>query len=405
MKIDPVELTKKLISFRSITPKDDGAIEYIAKILKKNGFKCEILEFGNSEDKVKSLYAKYTNGVPNLCFAGHVDVAPPGQLKDWVYDPFNPKIRDGILYGRGAADMKSGVAAFIAAMVNFIIGEFQFNGSISALITSAEESMEEHGTKAVLEWMESKQKKMDYCIVAEPTSSERLGDTIKIGRRGSATFKLICYGKQGHVAYPELADNPIYKMISILSKIRNTTLDNGNKYFQPSSCEVTTIDVGNSADNLIPKLIVASFNIRYNDMQTPNNLCKLIDEICSSITRDYTLSIYNSRGVFLSTPDKNTNIMLDAINKVTSIDAKMSTSGGTSDAAFIKNICPVIEFGMVNKTAHQIDECVLVDDIHKLTAIYKEFIKNYFHFTNKIVNQINVVSNIPDSPLLAQSIF
>ncbi|WP_264682930.1 MULTISPECIES: succinyl-diaminopimelate desuccinylase [unclassified Wolbachia] len=398
MKIDPVELTKKLISFKSITPKDDGAIEHIAAILKKSGFECEILEFG---DKVKNLYAKYINGVPNLCFAGHVDVVPPGELKDWISDPFKPEIRDGMLYGRGAADMKSGIAAFIAAIVDSVAGKFRFSGSISALITSAEESTEEHGTKAVLEWMKSKQKKIDFCIVGEPTSSEKLGDTIKIGRRGSATFKLICHGKQGHVAYPELADNPIYKMISILSKIKDTTFDTGNKYFQPSHCEITTIDVGNNTNNLIPSSIAAGFNIRYNNTQTPDVLYKMIDEICSSVTNDYKLSMQSSRNVFLSTPDRNTDIMLDAINKITGIDAVLSTNGGTSDAAFIKDICPVIEFGMINKTAHQVNECVSIDDIHKLTAIYKEFIKNYFYPTNKILNQINVIGNTPDGPLLA----
>lgn len=398
MKIDPVELTKKLISFKSITPKDDGAIEHIAAILKKSGFECEILEFG---DKVKNLYAKYINGVPNLCFAGHVDVVLPGELKDWISDPFKPEVRDGMLYGRGAADMKGGVAAFIAAIVDSVAGKFRFSGSISALITSAEESTEEHGTKAVLEWMKSKQKKIDFCIVGEPTSSEKLGDTIKIGRRGSATFKLICHGKQGHVAYPELADNPIYKMISILSKIKDTTFDTGNKYFQPSHCEITTIDVGNNTNNLIPSSIAAGFNVRYNNTQTPDVLYKMIDEICTNVTNDYKLSMQSSRNVFLSTPDRNTDIMLDAINKMTGIDAVLSTNGGTSDAAFIKDICPVIEFGMINKTAHQVNECVSIDDIHKLTAIYKEFIKNYFYPTNKILNQINVIGNTPDGPLLA----
>ncbi|WP_264376163.1 MULTISPECIES: succinyl-diaminopimelate desuccinylase [unclassified Wolbachia] len=398
MKIDPVELTKKLISFKSITPKDDGAIEHIAAILKKSGFECEILEFG---DKVKNLYAKYINGVPNLCFAGHVDVVPPGELKDWISDPFKPEIRDGMLYGRGAADMKSGIAAFIAAMVDSVAGKFRFSGSISALITSAEESAEEHGTKEVLEWMKSKQKKIDFCIVGEPTSSEKLGDTIKIGRRGSATFKLICHGKQGHVAYPDLADNPIYKMVSILSKIKDTTFDTGNKYFQPSHCEITTIDVGNNTNNLIPSSIAAGFNVRYNNTQTPDVLYKMIDAICTNVTNDYKLSMQNSRDVFLSNPDRNTDIMLDAINKITGIDAVLSTSGGTSDAAFIKDICPVIEFGMINKTAHQVNECVSIDDIHKLTAIYKEFIKNYFYPTNKILNQINVIGNTPDGPLLA----
>ncbi|MGL9688654.1 MAG: succinyl-diaminopimelate desuccinylase [Wolbachia sp.] len=401
MKIDPAELTKKLISFKSITPRDNGAIEHIAAILKKSGFDCRILEFGDSETRVKNLYAKYINGVPNLCFAGHVDVVPPGQLKDWQSDPFKPEVRNGMLYGRGATDMKSGVAAFITAMVNLIEEKFQFNGSISALITSAEESTEEYGTKAVLEWMESKQKKIDYCIVAEPTSSEKLGDTIKIGRRGSATFKLVCYGRQGHVAYPDLANNPIYKMMSILDKVKNTTFDHGNRYFQPSNCEITTIDVGNDTDNLIPGSVTASFNIRYNNMQTPGSLYKLIDGICSSVTNDYKLSMYSSRDAFLSTPDRDTDIMLDAINKVTNIDAVLSTSGGTSDAAFIKDVCPMIEFGMINKTAHQVNECVSVDDIHKLTAIYKEFIKNYFYPTNKILNQINVIGNIPDGPLLA----
>lgn len=398
MKIDPVELTKKLISFKSITPKDDGAIEHIAAILKKSGFECEILEFG---DKVKNLYAKYINGVPNLCFAGHVDVVPPGELKDWISDPFKPEVRDGMLYGRGAADMKGGVAAFIAAIVDSVAGKFRFSGSISALITSAEESTEEHGTKAVLEWMKSKQKKIDFCIVGEPTSSEKLGDTIKIGRRGSATFKLICHGKQGHVAYPDLADNPIYKMVSILSKIKDTTFDTGNKYFQPSHCEITTIDVGNNTSNLIPGSIAAGFNVRYNNTQTPDVLYKMIDAICANVTNDYKLSMQSSRDVFLSITDRNTDIMLDAINKITGIDAVLSTNGGTSDAAFIKDICPVIEFGMINKTAHQVNECVSIDDIHKLTAIYKEFIKNYFYPTNKILNQINVIGNTPDGPLLA----
>ncbi|MGL9681654.1 MAG: succinyl-diaminopimelate desuccinylase [Wolbachia sp.] len=401
MKIDPAELTKKLISFKSITPMDNGAIEHIAAILKKSGFDCRILEFGDGKTKVKNLYAKYINGVPNLCFAGHVDVVPPGQLKDWQSDPFKTEVRNGMLYGRGATDMKSGIAAFIAAMVNLIKEKFQFNGSISALITSAEESTEEYGTKAVLEWMESMQKKIDYCIVAEPTSSEKLGDTIKIGRRGSVTFKLVCYGRQGHVAYPDLADNPIYKMMSILDKVKNTTFDHGNRYFQPSNCEITTIDVGNDTDNLIPDSVTASFNIRYNNMQTPGDLYKLIDEMSSSVTNDYKLFMYSSRDAFLSTPDRDTDIMLDAINKVTNINAVLSTSGGTSDAAFIKDVCPVIEFGMINKTAHQVNECVSVDDIHKLTAIYKEFIKNYFYPTNKIVNQINIIDNIPDGPLLA----
>lgn len=399
MKIEPVEITKKLISFESITPKDGGAIEYISTILKRSGFDCKILEFGNDKHKVKNLYAKYINGIPNLCFAGHVDVVPPGQLKDWTSNPFKPEVRNGILYGRGACDMKSGVAAFIAAMVNLIAEKFQFNGSVSALITSAEESTEECGTKAVLEWMESKQKKIDYCIVAEPTSSEKLGDTIKIGRRGSATFKLICYGKQGHVAYPDLADNPIYKIIAILNKIKSITFDHGNKYFQPSNCEITTVDVGNNTNNLIPGSVTACFNIRYSNTQTPDGLHMLIDGVCSSITKDYQLSMHNSRDVFLSTPDRNTDIMLDAISKVTNIDAMLSTSGGTSDAAFIKGICPVIEFGMVNKTAHQINECVLVDDIYKLTAIYKEFIKNYFFSDNKIISEINIVGNA-GGPLL-----
>lgn len=401
MKIDPVELTKKLISFESITPQDCGAIEYIAKILKKSGFDCKILEFGDSVVKVKNLYAKYINGIPNLCFAGHVDVVPPGDLKDWISGPFKPEVRNGMLYGRGAADMKSGVAAFIAAMVNLISEKFRFNGSISTLITSAEESTEEYGTKAVLEWMQSKQKKIDYCIVAEPTSSEKLGDTIKIGRRGSSTFELMCYGKQGHVAYPDLADNPIYKIISILSKIKNTTFDLGNKYFQPSNCEITTVDVGNNTGNLIPGVITARFNIRYNNTQTPDGLYKLVDAMCSNVTSDYKLSMHNSRDVFLSVPDRNTDIMFDAINKVTNVDAMFSTSGGTSDAAFIKDFCPVIEFGMINKTAHQANECVAVNDIHKLTAIYKEFIENYFNPTNRVVGQINVISNISGGPLLA----
>lgn len=401
MKIDPVELTKKLIPFKSITPRDDGAIEYIAEILKSSGFECHVLEFGDNETKVKNLYAKYINGVPNLCFAGHVDVVPPGRLEDWISDPFKPEIRNGMLYGRGAADMKSGVAAFITAMLDLIAEKFQFNGSISTLITSAEESTEEYGTKKVLEWIQSKHKKIDYCVVAEPTSNKKLGDTIKIGRRGSATFELICNGKQGHVAYPDLADNPIYKTIAILNKIKETKFDKGNKYFDPSNCEITTVDVGNKTDNSTPGSTTARFNIRYNNMHTRDSLYNLIDGICSSITKDYKLSMHSSRDVFLSTPDQNIDIMVDAINQVTNIHAKFSTGGGTSDAAFIKDICPVIEFGMINETAHQINECVLVDDIYKLRDIYKRFIRSYFNSTNKVLTQINVVKKLPDGPLLA----
>ncbi|OEY86766.1 succinyl-diaminopimelate desuccinylase [Wolbachia pipientis] len=392
MKIDPIELTKKLITFRSITPEDDGAIKYIASILKKSGFHCQILEYSNC--RVKNLYAEYANGVPNLCFAGHVDVVHPGKLENWVSDPFKPEVRNGMLYGRGAADMKSGVAAFITAIVNSISN---INGSITALITSAEESASEYGTQAILEWMNKRNKKIDYCIVCEPTSDEKLGDAIKIGRRGSITFKLICYGKQGHVAYPELADNAIYKLIDILNKIKSMTLDSGNKYFQPSHCEITTIDVGNSGNNVIPDLATAYFNIRYNNLHTSDSLYDLVNTICSNVTQDYKLLIHEDRKLFLSTLDRNTDIMLDAISKVTNVDAVFSTNGGTSDAAFIKDFCSVIEFGLINKTIHQVDECVLVDDIYKLTNIYEEFIKNYFYSD---INKVDLISSIPNDPLL-----
>ncbi len=392
MKIDPVKLTKKLIAFKSITPADDGAIEYIASILKKNGFNSQILEFGDC--KIKNLYAEYVNGTPNLCFAGHIDVVHPGKLEDWLSDPFKPEVRNGMLYGRGASDMKSGVAAFIAAMVHSIS---HINGSVSALITSAEESRSEYGTQAVLEWMQNNNKKIDYCIVGEPTSDERLGDIIKIGRRGSITFKLVCYGKQGHVAYPELADNAIYKLMDMLNRIKNVIFDNGNKYFQSSNCEITTIDVGNKSNNVIPGSATAYFNIRYNNLHTSDSLYNLINAICFNVTQDYKLHIHENRESFLSTLDRNSEIMLDAINKVTNIDPVFSTNGGTSDAAFIKDFCPVIEFGMLNKTMHQINECVLIDDIYKLTNIYQEFIKNYFY---NDIDELNLVGSVPYDPLL-----
>lgn len=379
MSLDPVELSKTLIKIPSITPKDEGSIDYVSDILKKLGFRCEILEFGENE-KVRNIYARKGDASPNLCFCGHVDVVPPGDLDKWTYPPFSAEIRDGILYGRGAADMKSALCAYIAAVSQIIFSE-KIKGSLSFIVTSDEEGTNpQDGTKAVLEWLKRRNEKIDFCIVGEATSSEQLGDIIKIGRRGLLQLELKCYGKQGHAGYPELADNPIEKMIDILYRLKSITLDAGNQYFQPSRLVITSIDVGNRVRNIIPDYVRAYFTVRYNTEQTNEKLITLIENVCNEVaTNRYELISTPSGDAFLLKDQTYAEKMISVIRRCTGKTAKISTGGGTSDARFVKDYCNVLEFGLVNKTIHQINECVPIDDIRKLTEIYREFIKDYFH--------------------------
>ena len=379
MIIDPITLSQNLISFPSITPTDNGVISFLSDILSQHGFICHILDFGDGTVTVRNLYAQLGIETPNLCFAGHTDVVPTGNLTKWKFDPFSGHIEDGILYGRGTVDMKSAICAFIAALSRVDFNEI--TGSISLLISGDEEGEHfQYGTPSVLKWLNDNNHKIDYCIVGEPTSQSFIGDTTNIGR-GSVHFKIICNGIQGHVAYPHLAENPIDNMVSILHKICNTTFDNGNEYFQPSNCEIVSIDTGNTAKNVIPDTIIAHINIRYNNTHTAESLFNIINNICTQVTSKYQLLQSVSGEPFINHPDQYFHMLSSAIKKVTGQDTKASTSGGISDARFIKNVCPVIELGLKNETAHKINEHTPIKDIYQLTDIYTEFIKQFFNIS------------------------
>ena len=378
--INAVDLTSRLIRCESITPKSAGAIELLISYLEPLGFKCEKINFGEGIEKVENLYARFGTKGPNICFAGHVDVVPTGDIEKWSIDPFGGEIKQGKIWGRGAADMKSGIAAFLSSVSNFLSKEKDFEkiGSISFLITSDEEGKAINGTKKVVEWLEEKQEKITACIVGEPTNVSEMGDTIKVGRRGSFTGFLKVKGVQGHVGYPHLADNPINSLIKMLEPFVKIYLDEGTENFQPSSVMVTSVDVNNNASNVIPGEVSATFNIRFNNLHTINSLKAMLKNQFNKITQNYEFDYYCNAEPFL-TSDEFLKITIEkAIKSVVKINPKQSTSGGTSDARFISKICPVIEFGLVGKTMHKIDENVDVDDITKLVSIYSFFLSNYF---------------------------
>jgi len=378
--INAVDLTSKLIRCESITPKSAGAIELLISYLEPLGFKCEKINFGEGIEKVENLYARFGTKGPNICFAGHVDVVPTGDIKKWSMDPFGGEIKQGKIWGRGAADMKSGIAAFLSSVSNFLSKEKDFEkiGSISFLITSDEEGKAINGTKKVVEWLEEKEEKITACIVGEPTNVSEMGDTIKVGRRGSFTGFLKVKGVQGHVGYPHLADNPINSLIKMLEPFVKIYLDEGTENFQPSSVMVTSVDVNNNVDNVIPGEVSATFNIRFNNLHTINSLKAMLKNQFNKITQNYEFDYYCNAEPFLTSDEFLKTTIEKAIKSVVKINPKQSTSGGTSDARFISKICPVIEFGLVGKTMHKIDENVDVDDITKLVSIYSFFLSNYF---------------------------
>ena len=378
--INAVDLTSKLIRCESITPKSAGAIELLISYLEPLGFKCEKINFGEGIEKVENLYARFGTKGPNICFAGHVDVVPTGDIEKWSIDPFGGEIKQGKIWGRGAADMKSGIAAFLSSVSNFLSKEKDFEkiGSISFLITSDEEGKAINGTKKVVEWLEEKQEKITACIVGEPTNVSEMGDTIKVGRRGSFTGFLKVKGVQGHVGYPHLADNPINSLIKMLEPFVKIYLDEGTENFQPSSVMVTSVDVNNNASNVIPGEVSATFNIRFNNLHTINSLKAMLKNQFNKITQNYEFDYYCNAEPYLTSDEFLKTTIEKAIKSVVKINPKQSTSGGTSDARFISKICPVIEFGLVGKTMHKIDENVDVDDITKLVSIYSFFLSNYF---------------------------
>ncbi len=375
MSIDPIELAKKLIECKSITPSDAGAISVIEAALKSLGFICHSLNY----EGIHNLYARLGNKSPNICFAGHTDVVPPGDLTAWKSDPFKPEVRDGKLYGRGASDMKPAIAAFISATAEFIKENSPVDYSISFLITGDEEGDAINGTRKVLEWLKEKNEKIDYCVVGEPTNPKILGEMVKIGRRGSITLKLKVKGIQGHAAYPNIANNPITALVEMLHTFKLRPLDDGTEYFEPSNLEITTIDVGNNASNVIPGEASATFNIRFNDLYSSKKLIDwtkaVIETVSKKYKTEYTLTHHITGEAFLNKPSILSEVMINAVKGVTGRTPTLSTTGGTSDARFIKDICPVVEFGLINETAHKIDENSKIEDILNLKKIYKLFLE------------------------------
>ena len=381
--INELQLAKELIRYPSVTPIDAGVMKFLEKKLKKLGFKTKILEFREKNTKpVKNLYARLGSKGPNFCYAGHLDVVPAGNLRDWTVNPFRPSIKKGHLIGRGANDMKSSIAAFVSAVSIFVKNNKKFNGSISLLITGDEEGVAINGTKKVVEYLKKRKEKIDFCLVGEPTNPNKLGEMIKIGRRGSMNGRLSVIGIQGHVAYPHRANNPSTALVQILKELKEIKFDKGTKDFQPTNLEVTKINIDNTADNVIPGLANATFNIRFNNKHSSNSIKtkinKILKKICHKNKSNYKIEYSVSGEAFLTKPNQTTYMIQDVIKKITKIKPELSTTGGTSDARFIRKIAPCLEFGLVGKTMHKVDEAVSLNDLKKLTLIYSNILKNYF---------------------------
>ena len=365
---------------------DEGALDLLEKHLAPLGFDCHRLTFTEAgTPDVDNLYARFGSDGPNFCFAGHTDVVPPGNILDWTSDPFEPEIRDGRLYGRGAADMKCAIAAFISATSRILntLGD-KIPGSISLLITGDEEGPAKNGTAKVIEWLEEQGETLDACLVGEPTNVAKIGDTIKIGRRGSMNVKITVHGTQGHVAYPELANNPVPLLLSFLKHLDDHIFDRGTNHFPPTNLEITSIDVGNKITNLIPAKATAHLNIRFNNQHTGADLSTYLETAGNQIGRKNNkidLDVSISGEAFLTPPGTLTEIVSSAITESTGINPELSTTGGTSDARFIKNLCPVVELGLINETAHKVDENAKIDDILAITNIYERVLRNFFGLT------------------------
>lgn len=365
--IDPLPLAQALLRCPSVTPKDAGAQAYLAAELEAYGFSVTRLKFGG----IENLYAERGSIGPRLCFAGHTDVVPPGNGA-WRHDPFGGVVDNGVLYGRGACDMKGAVAAFVAAAA-----QADQRQRLSLLITGDEEGDAVDGTVQVLAWMDTQGKIPDFCIVGEPTCKVKLGDTVKIGRRGSLNADISLQGRQGHAAYPQLADNPIHKLLPALAALAAHRLDEGTPWFEPSSLQITSVDVGNSARNVIPPQISAKLNIRFNDLHTEASLSDFLTEILALYAPQADLQIHCSGEAFLTEPGAAVERLTTAIAAASGVTPKLDTGGGTSDARFIARYCPVAEFGLVGVTMHQVDECVPVAELRRLSEIYLRVIESF----------------------------
>ncbi len=377
--IDPVALAQQLIRCPSVTPDDAGALTALATALERLGFVCHRLRFSApGTPDVDNLYARWGTGGRHFCFAGHTDVVPVGDRAGWSIDPFAAEIVDGQLYGRGAADMKGAIAAFVAAAEGFVAGRDPGSASLSLLITGDEEGPAINGTVKVLDWMAARGERIDACLVGEPTSESALGDMMKIGRRGSMNVTLTALGAQGHVAYPHLADNPNHRLVAMLGRLIAEPLDAGNDWFQPSSLQITTIDVCNAATNVIPAKAAARFNIRFNDQHSSASLIRWVKEKLAPEDGRYTMDVQVSGESFLTAPGPLSDLVARAIASVRPATPKLSTTGGTSDARFIRRFAPVIEFGLPSRTMHKVDERAATADIADLARIYRGVLDGFF---------------------------
>ncbi|MFP4538054.1 MAG: succinyl-diaminopimelate desuccinylase [Dichotomicrobium sp.] len=380
---DPVALAQELVRRASVTPDAAAALDFVGTTLAGAGFTCHRLQFSEAgTPDVDNLYARIGDGRPHLCFAGHVDVVPPGDDSLWTHPPFSGHVTDGVLWGRGAVDMKGGVACMMAAALDFLAARGAPSGSISFLVTGDEEGPAINGTRKVLGWMAEHGERPDHCLLGEPTNPKALGETIKVGRRGSLSARLVITGTQGHVAYPDQANNPVRGLAQVLDRLTALRLDEGTAHFAPSNLEVTSVETGNTADNVIPAQVVMQFNIRFNDAHTPESLREriagLVAEALSGTGLNHELTFHLSGDSFLTEPGPWVGALAEAITDVTGRTPSYDTGGGTSDARFIKDYCPVVEFGLTSALIHAVDERVPVDDLHQLTAIYRRFLERYF---------------------------
>lgn len=376
--IDPVKLTQDLIRCRSVTPADDGALDIVENTLRSAGFEITRLRFDSDGTyPVDNIFARIGNSAPHICFLGHTDVVPPGDENSWTHPPFAADIEDGILYGRGAADMKSGVATSIAAVYNFVKTNPDFQGSISFIITGDEEAESLNGTVKVVEWMKQNNQIPDMALVAEPSNPESMGQMMRVGRRGSYHADIIVTGKQGHSAYPDRFINPIDRLIKLLSAITAAKLDNGTDLMPPSHIAITNIDVGNKAQNVVPAKASAHLNIRFNSLWTAEKITAKLHEILSACSEAYELQAQPCNAEsFMSSSQDWMNIVAAAVEKISGTKPKFDTGGGTSDGRFIAPYCPVVEYGVITETNHQVDERMKVSDIETLAATYTEILKS-----------------------------
>ncbi|NCT41308.1 MAG: succinyl-diaminopimelate desuccinylase [Alphaproteobacteria bacterium] len=375
--IDTITLLKQLIACPSVTPEDAGAQEVLADALTAMGFECHHLPFSDETGEIVNLFARLGTGSPHICFAGHTDVVPVGDEAAWTSPPFEPTIRDGFIYGRGASDMKGGVAAFVAA-VSAYLKDHKPSGSISLLITGDEEDLAVNGTVKVLDWMAKNGHTPDVAIVGEPTNPDELGQEIKIGRRGSLNGYLSVKGVQGHVAYQHLADNPLPRLVKLADALASYRFDAGNEFFPPTNLEISSIDVGNKATNVIPAHGTLAFNIRFNDTWSSETLKVKLREILDSVGAPYEIEFEGNAESFITKPGAWSEIVRDAVADITGRTPDYTTNGGTSDARFVVQHCPVIECGAVNESIHQVDENAKVSDLENLTRIYERILVRYF---------------------------